>query len=119
MNSSDCGFDQQEGREPGAAGLVFRHDTEEQGLEKQTMMPANRGLGSTMPKRNLAMKLRRIKFLLLVIAALTAFPVLAKAQSLADSEDSSGTVPSTTPAPLKLTYTRPTDATKFRNYVFD
>jgi hypothetical protein len=35
MHSSDCGFDQQAGREPGAAGAVFRHDTEEQGLEKQ------------------------------------------------------------------------------------
>src|SRR5664279_1521408 len=80
------------------------------------MITANSRLGVRAPRQNLAIKTRRIVLLLLIIAAL---PVLAKAQSLADSEDSSGTVPSTTPAPLKLTYTRPTDATKFRNYVFD
>ncbi len=57
--------------------------------------------------------------LLLVVAALTAFPVLAKAQSLTDSEDSPGTFSSSTPGPRNLTYTRPTHETKFRNYVFD
>ena len=83
------------------------------------MMTANSGLGLRSPKQNLAMKMRRIMLLLLVIAALTALPVLAKAQSLADSEDSSRTVSSTTPAQLNLTYTRPTHTTKVRNYVFD
>ena len=57
------------------------------------MITANSGLGVRLPKQNLAMKMRRIMLLLLVIAALTALPVLAKAQSLADSEDSSRTVP--------------------------
>ena len=83
------------------------------------MMTANSGLGLRSPKQNLAMKMRRIMLLLLVIEALTALPVLAKAQSLADSEDSSRTVSSTTPAQLNLTYTRPTHTTKVRNYVFD
>ena len=57
------------------------------------MMSVSRGLGFRLPKRNLPMNMRRIMLLLLVIAALTALPVLAKAQSLADSEDSSRTVP--------------------------
>ena len=79
------------------------------------MMTANSGLGLRSPKQNLAMKMRRIMLLLLVIAALTALPVLAKAQSLADSEDSSRTVSSTTPALRNRTYTRPTHTTKGRN----
>jgi len=83
------------------------------------MMTVSRGLGFRLPRQSLAIKMRRIMLLLLVIAAITAVPVLAKAQSLADSEDSSGTVSSTTPAQLNLTYTRPTHTTKFRNYVFD
>jgi hypothetical protein len=83
------------------------------------MITANSGLGVRLPKQNLAMKVRRIVLLLLVIAALAALPVLAKAQSLTDSEDSSSNVSSATPPQLSLTYTRPTDATKFRNYVFD
>jgi hypothetical protein len=83
------------------------------------MITANSGLGVRLPKQNLAMKMRRIVLLLLVIAALTVLPVLAKAQSLADSEDSSSNVSSAIPPQLNLTYTRPTDATKFRNYVFD
>ena len=54
-----------------------------------------------------------------VIANLAALPVLAKAQSLLDSGDSSGAVATTTPAQLGLTYTRPTETTKLRNYLFD
>ena len=62
------------------------------------------------------MKMRRIVLLPLLIAIL---PLLAKAQSLADAGDSSGTVASTPPAQLDLTYTRPTQKTKLRNYFFD
>jgi hypothetical protein len=83
------------------------------------MMTTNCGLDRRLTKQNLYMKMRRSMLLLLVIADLAALPVLAKAQSLADPIDSSGTVASTTPAQLKLTYTRPTHTTKFRNYVFD
>jgi hypothetical protein len=65
------------------------------------------------------MKMRRS--MLLVIAVLAVMPVLAKAQALADSSDSSGVVASTTPTPATpdLTYTRPTQTTKLHNYVFD
>jgi hypothetical protein len=45
--------------------------------------------------------------------------MLVKAQSLASSGDSSGTVASTTSTQLELTYTRPTQTTKLRNYFFD
>ncbi len=62
------------------------------------------------------MKMRRIMLLPLLIAVL---PLLAKGQSLADSGDSSGTVASTAPAQLDLTYTRPTQKTKLHNYFFD
>ena len=48
-----------------------------------------------------------------------SLPLPAKAQSLTDSADSSGTVASTTPAQPDLTYTRPTEKTKIQNYVFD
>jgi hypothetical protein len=69
------------------------------------------------------MKMRRIVLLLLVIAALAAVPVLAKAQSLVDSgESSSGTVDlsiSTASPQPDLTYMRPPQATKLRNYLFD
>ena len=65
------------------------------------------------------MKIRTIMPGLLVIANLAALPVLAKAQSLLDSGNSSGPVASTTPAQLSLTYARPTQATKIRNYLFD
>jgi hypothetical protein len=57
--------------------------------------------------------------ILLVIAIIAILPVLAKAQALADSGDSSGFVASTTPATPDLTYTRPTQSTKFHNYLFD
>jgi hypothetical protein len=55
----------------------------------------------------------------LVIANLAALSVLAKAQSLLNSGDSSGTVSSITPTQPALTYKRPTQVTKVRNYVFD
>lgn len=65
------------------------------------------------------MAIRRIMLLLLAAAAVAALPVLAKAQSLADSGDSSIAVVTTTPALPDLTYTRPTGKTKLYNYVFD
>jgi len=57
--------------------------------------------------------------LLLVIAILAALSVPAKAQSPADSGDSSGPSASTTPAQPDLPYIRPTQAIKLRNFLFD
>ena len=65
------------------------------------------------------MKIRPMMLWLLVIANLGGLSVQARAQSLLDSGDSSGTVAITTPAHIGLTYTRPTQATKVRNYLFD
>jgi len=62
------------------------------------------------------MKMRRIMLLLLII---TVLPALARAQSMAASGDSSSPVASTQPAKLDLTYNRPTEKTKLRNYFFD
>ena len=70
-----------------------------------------------LAKENLDMKVRR--GVLLVIAVLASLPVLAEAQSLIDSEWTSGTVVATAPTQPDLTYTRPTEKTKLRNYVFD
>jgi hypothetical protein len=66
-------------------------------------------------RENLDMKTRPIVLLLLLIATLATLPV-ARAQSLADL---SGTVAITTPAQVDLTYIRPTQTTKLRNYFFD
>ncbi len=58
--------------------------------------------------------------ILLVIAVFAILPALATAQALADSGDSSGVVASMAPAATPdLTYTRPTEATKLHNYIFD
>jgi hypothetical protein len=65
------------------------------------------------------MKMRRFMLLLFVIADLAALPVLAKAQSPATPPDSPGTVANTPPAQPDLTYIRPTEKTKFHNYIFD
>jgi hypothetical protein len=48
-----------------------------------------------------------------------ALPVPEKPQPLADPDDSSGTVTSTTSAQTELAYTRPTQTTKVHNYFFD
>ena len=69
------------------------------------------------------MKMRRIVLLLLVITDLAALPVLAKAQSLVDTGDSSSStvdlsVSTATPQP-NLTYMRPPQTMKLRNYFFD
>ena len=67
------------------------------------------------------MNIRRIVVLLSVLTCVAAVP-LAKAQTLVDPEDSSTTVAvsagTTYPLP-DLTYIRPTQKTKLRNYVFD
>jgi hypothetical protein len=69
------------------------------------------------------MKIRRIMLLLLAIADLAVLPVLAKAQSLvASGEPSSSAVDlsvSTASPKPDLTYMRPPQATKLRNYFFD
>ena len=70
-----------------------------------------------LTKENLDTKVRRS--VLLVIAVLASLPVLAEAQSLIDSEGTSGTVVALAPTQPDLTYTRPTEKTKLRNYVFD
>ncbi len=64
------------------------------------------------------MKLRQSILLLFTIATLAALPVAARAQLLADSVDPSGSGASTAPQ-TDLTYTRPTQEIKLRNYVFD
>jgi hypothetical protein len=58
---------------------------------------------------------RRTMMLLLV----PAISLLAGAQSLVDSGDSSGIVVTPTATPTGLVYTRPTQKTKLRNYAFD
>jgi hypothetical protein len=57
--------------------------------------------------------------ILLALAELAAMPALAKAQSPAASGDSSAASVRTEPGQLNLAYTRPSEATKFRNYLFD
>jgi len=63
------------------------------------------------------MKMRRIG--LLLVAVFTSLPMLADAQSLADSRESSGAIAATISTQPALTYIRPTQKTKLRNYVFD
>jgi hypothetical protein len=65
------------------------------------------------------MKLRWILFSLLLIAALAVLPLLAKAQSPADSKDSSSTAASPASGRIDLMYVRPTQRTMGINYVFD
>jgi len=69
------------------------------------------------------MRMRRLIFLLLVVADFAALPVLAKGQALVDAADSSGSaanVSVSTPNPSPdLSYMRPPETTKLRNYAFD
>lgn len=62
------------------------------------------------------MKMRGL-MLLLAIAGMTALP-LARAQAPAASGNASNTALPATPQPV-LTYTRPSEKTKFTNYLFD
>jgi len=61
----------------------------------------------------------RAMLLVLVTAALAAMPVLARSQSLLPSEDPSATSAITTAGKPDLTYVRPTEGTKLKNYSFD
>jgi hypothetical protein len=61
----------------------------------------------------------QLMLLLVAIATLAALPALAKADSLPDPGDPSGTVAAATPAQADVPYTRPTQMTKLRNYWFD
>jgi hypothetical protein len=66
------------------------------------------------------MRMSGIVLLLLVFAGIAAVPVSVKAQSMADSEKPSSTpVMSTSSTLPDLTYTRPSQKTKLRNYFFD
>jgi hypothetical protein len=65
------------------------------------------------------MNMRRLIILLLAIAGVAGLPFPAKAQLLIDSANSLGAVASTTVPPPDLTYTRPTEKTKIKNYLFD
>jgi hypothetical protein len=58
-------------------------------------------------------------FLLLATVTLASLPVQARSQALSSSEDSSDSIGSTTAGQLDVTYVRPTERTKVRNYVFD
>jgi hypothetical protein len=68
-------------------------------------------------RKNLVVKISWA--ILLVIAEVAAMPVLASAQSPAAAAESSAASMNATPGQLNLAYTRPTEATKFRNYLFD
>jgi len=57
--------------------------------------------------------------MLFAIAIFSAFPVLAKAQTLVDSGDSAAAVASAIPAHPDLIYMRPTEKTKIESYFFD
>ena len=72
-----------------------------------------------MTIEHLHMNIHQIMRGLLVIVSLADLPVLAKAQSLLDSGDYSGPVAIRSSAHLGLTYTRPTESMKVRNYLFD
>lgn len=62
------------------------------------------------------MKLFRLMPLVLAVATQ---PLVAQAQAVADSTDSSSAITSATPANTDLTYVRPTEKTKLHNYLFD
>ncbi|MGB8010204.1 MAG: hypothetical protein WCF68_01210 [Terriglobales bacterium] len=69
------------------------------------------------------MRMRRIMIVLLLAADLAALPALARAQALVDTDDSSSSAAnlsvSTANPPPDLTYIRPPETTKLRNYFFD
>ena len=65
------------------------------------------------------MKTRWAILLLLAFGGLATLSTLAKAQSQAGSGGSSNTSASTAPAQPDLTYVRPPQKTKLRNYAFD
>jgi len=64
------------------------------------------------------MQPRRNKLLIIAVLAFAFLPMFIEAQAIADPGDSSSVVASTSTQP-DLTYTRPTEKIKIRNYVFD
>lgn len=65
------------------------------------------------------MRMHRMIFVLLLAASFAASPVLTRAQSAAASPGSNQALP-TSPSPQpELRYTRPSEKTKFHNYLFD
>jgi hypothetical protein len=72
-----------------------------------------------LTKENLDMKTRWAILLLLAFGGLATLSTLAKAQSQAGSGGSSSTAASPAPAEPDLTYVRPTERIKFKNYFFD
>lgn len=76
-----------------------------------------RGAGSTQQGGHV--KICRMTLLLLAAAGLVSFSGRAQAQTLADPGEVSTTPAATPRAEASLTYTRPTEATKLRNYSFD
>jgi len=66
------------------------------------------------------MKMRQFILLASAVAGIASLPPAAQAQSLSDPVHTSPTaLLSTRPPPTDLTYTRPTQKTKLRNYAFD
>src|ERR1700729_3010259 len=63
----------------------------------------------------------RVKLLQIILSLLvvTAPASLGRAQSLSDPGESSGTPAATSPAILRLNYTRPTTKEKLRSYLFE
>src|ERR1035441_7449012 len=65
------------------------------------------------------MNVRKLTLLLSAMLAFASLPAMVRAQAFADSEDSSGTAASVSPVLPDLTYSRPTEKTRLRNYFFD
>ncbi len=61
----------------------------------------------------------RVMLLLSAVAFLTSLPPLAKSQSAPDAEHAPDTPAVATSGKPNLTYVRPTEKTKFNNYLFD
>ena len=76
-------------------------------------------LGYRSIKEPIDTKIRRVMLLLLAAIVLAGLSVTARPQSPINSENSSGTGPSTTAPQLDLAYLRPTERIMARNYVFD
>lgn len=72
-----------------------------------------------LTKTPLDIRIGRTLLLLSAVAVLTCISVTANSQSMSASEGYSGTTTTKVSAPMEATYLRPTDGTKFNNYLFD
>lgn len=61
----------------------------------------------------------RLHIILILLMVVAVMPLPSQAQAMPDSKDSSNAVAATTPAAPDLTYVRPTEKTRLRNYLFD